>query len=582
MAEFVFNGICAEISFPAALEHSAQTSGERTLDTFRVSWTAEDVKAAEKPELILRWKKPIVHFQYQWYSACGNNRDFVADWSAPVQSKISSGCPLHCFFDGSGMNRYTVALSDCITLIQRSVGVHEESAQMAFCIAIPLDATGESLSYEVTLWRDETLCRWENAIRAVSGWWEEKHPPMAVPADAFLPMYSFWYSFHQDVHTDEVLAECARAKELGMNTVLLDDGWQTDNNLRGYAYCGDWEPVASKIPDMAALVEGVHALGMKLMLWYSVPFVGEYSKAIERFRGKTLNCRNNAYTFDPRYPEVREYLTSVYVKALKDWKLDGFKLDFIDSFRMTPETPLFREGMDYPVLEDAVHRLMTDVKNALCAVKPDILIEFRQSYIGPVMREFGNMLRVGDCPNSGITNRVGMVDLRLTSGGTAVHSDMMMWHPDEPVERAVQQILCGLFCTVQISVNLDRIPRSHVEAIRFWVEFMKEHSDLLQSAPIRAEAPQLLYPVVRTQRDGKSIVACYDANYIVDIPGTAQEVFLVNAGERPGLTVRSEAAGWHIERFDCAGKPVGSEDAAPAALCAVEVPVSGYVRMTRR
>ena len=179
---------------------------------------------------------------------------------------------------------------------------------------------------------------------------------------------------------------------------------------------------------------------MKLMLWYSVPFVGEYSKAIERFRGKTLSCHNNAYTFDPRYPEVREYLVSIYVKALKDWNLDGFKLDFIDSFRMAPSTPAYKDGMDYSVLEDAVRALMIEVRDALTAIKPEILIEFRQSYIGPVMREFGNMLRVGDCPNTTSTNRIGMVDLRLTSGDTAVHSDMLMWHSDDRVENAVMQI----------------------------------------------------------------------------------------------------------------------------------------------
>ena len=75
--------------------------------------------------------------------------------------------------------------------------------------------------------------------------------------------------------------------------------------------------------------------------------------------------------------------------------------------------------MDYAGLDQAVQRLMVDVMRELRAIKSDILIEFRQRYIGPAMREFGNMFRVGDCPENASTNRVGVVDLRLTSGHTA-------------------------------------------------------------------------------------------------------------------------------------------------------------------
>lgn len=39
---------------------------------------------------------------------------------------------------------------------------------------------------------------------------------------------------------------------------------------------------------------------------------------------------------DPRYPEVREFLIGIYEKALLDWDLDGFKLDFVDEFVVTP------------------------------------------------------------------------------------------------------------------------------------------------------------------------------------------------------------------------------------------------------
>ena len=206
---------------------------------------------------------------------------------------------------------------------------------------------------------------------------------------------------------------------------------------------------------MAAHVARVHQLGLKYILWYSVPFVGKYSRAAKRFEGMTISYIDQlgAYTLDPRYPQVREYLIGIYTEALKKWDLDGFKLDFIDSFNRFEDTLDYREGMDYAGLDQAVQRLMVDVMRELRAIKSDILIEFRQSYIGPAMREFGNMFRVGDCPENASTNRVGVVDLRLTSGHTAVHSDMLVWNENERLEAAVRQMQNVLFGTLQLSAG---------------------------------------------------------------------------------------------------------------------------------
>lgn len=65
-------------------------------------------------------------------------------------------------------------------------------------------------------------------------------------------------------------------------------------------------------------------------------------------------------------------------------------------FRQSVE---FKAGMDTISVYDAIDRLMKDALAALRKLKPDILIEFRQNYIGPLMRTYGNMLRSTDCPN---------------------------------------------------------------------------------------------------------------------------------------------------------------------------------------
>ncbi len=111
-----------------------------------------------------------------------------------------------------------------------------------------------------------------------------------------------------------------------------------------------------------------------------------------------------------------EYLISTYENAVKEWDLDGFKLDFIDSFRQPgTENPDAAPGRDFVSVPDAVDRLMTDIKSRLIALKPNICIEFRQAYIGPLMHKYGNMFRAADCANDTLANKVRTIDLRLTS-----------------------------------------------------------------------------------------------------------------------------------------------------------------------
>ena len=155
--------------------------------------------------------------------------------------------------------------------------------------------------------------------------------PAEVPDFAKDAMYSSWYSFHQDLTDKSIEKECEGAKKCGFKSIIVDDGWQTDVVGEGYSACGDWEVAQSKIPDMAEHVKRVHDIGLKYILWFSIPFVGYKSKNWDKFKNKILYKidRLSAGILDPRYPDVREFLIKTYENALKNYDLDGFKLDFI-------------------------------------------------------------------------------------------------------------------------------------------------------------------------------------------------------------------------------------------------------------
>ena len=391
---------------------------------------------------------------------------------------------------------------------------------------------------------------------------------------------------HQGVHDTEILTQCTRAKIHGMDTVIIDDGWQTDDTNRGFGFCGDWKVAAAKIPDMIQLTTQLHQLGMKVMLWFSTAYLGVYFQQYAAFQDKVLNPDSpqlNAYVLAPRYPEVRTFLINTLTNALRNWHLDGLKLDFIDEFHMRPDTPIYAQGMDIPLLEQAVHTLMIDVMKALRSIQLDVLIEFRQRYIGPCMREYGNIFRVSDCPNVTITNRVDTVDLRLTSGSTAVHTDMLMWNPGDSVENAVCQLLNGIFATKQVSVRLERINARQLQALTFRLDFMRQEKELLQKAPLYADAPQLLYPLVRTKKERRAVIAVYAQAHVVTLDEDCREVLLLNANRGTSLTLRGTSfLVWQADICDCTSdlrqtlRLTTTKD-----LLSLTVPPCGMLHLTR-
>lgn len=550
--------------------------------TFKLTWTEENAK--NNDEFVFNWSVPMTGIMYGWHAKRRTNHYIDPNWCGPVSHMISNGAPLHSYYDGHGVNKYTVALSEAKMLTCIRNGVIEESGNLQLEIHLATQQYTNKFETELTLRIDERQIPKYQAIQDVSKWWEDIGiTPTDVPAAAKEPCYSFWYSYHQDINEKNVEEECKRAKELGFNVCIIDDGWQTDDNSRGYAYCGDWEPAPKKFPDMAAHVKRVHDIGMKYILWYSVPFVGFYSKSYEIFKDKFLrkNHREKEYVLDPRYKEVRDYLIEKYKKALTEWDLDGFKLDFIDCWDDRDENAPYNEKMDIPSLQDAVDVFMTSVISALKEIKPDILIEFRQSYVGPHMRRFGNMFRVGDCPYDYIENRMCSIDMRHFMGNSAVHSDMLMWHKDEPAENAALQIIGIIFAVMQYSARLDNISERTKKMSKFWLDFMKKKKDVLLEGELRSYDPHMSYTWAESVKGDESVVAVYAEDKCIK-PELRKTSYILN-GTSSGRVLCEITGSYGIEILNCCGEKVGEHGVRNAEneIAAINIPVGGMAVVSK-
>ncbi len=571
MIEFIFNRIHTQkgesymkigiLNFSTEKEKGYSVALKKTNKEKDIIEISVDISIKEKivpKEVTVAWDIDCIDMQSVWNPLCGALRNIQPAWRPNIiDSRVGSGAPIHSLVSASGKNRGLICVSDVKTPIRISTGVEEETSLIKCRVTfftIPVNAID---TYSAKIRIDLRNIPYYDAIYDAEKWWSADggYKSAKVPECAKVPLYSTWYSYHQKFTTDELLEQFKIAKEYGMDTVIVDDGWQTGDNNRGYAYCGDWEVYAPKVPDMKKFVDETHKLDMKYIMWYSIPFVGKHSKAFDEFKDMFLDDPKKDWCcLDPRFKKVREFLKDKYVNAAKDWGLDGFKLDFIDSMCLTEYSHFNKPGMDCQSLEDGIEKLLKSIMQELKKINKDIAIEFRQKYFGPVMKKYGNMLRVYDCPNDIMKNRMGVIDLRLMSGSTAIHSDMLMWNQNDTVENAARQIINILFSVPQISVDLKKMKEEHLQMIKFYLNFWKENRDTILNGKVIPYNPEACYTKAAAVTDKCEIVCAYSSNSYT-LNANPDKLVMINGTGLKEMYLDSEVStGAHkYEIYDCMG-----------------------------
>ena len=220
--------------------------------------------------LKVEFTTPQLDAHHLWHTNRSNRTILPPDWSGKYSSALAQTIPLYSFINNNNHNRLTIATSEAKRRVNAKVGLREEGAVLYGALTFFTEAEAPISHYKTTILLDKRDIFWADAIREGVAWIESLNDfkVCRVPEAAFEPLYSTWYQFHQQITDTEIEAECREAVKLGMKTIIVDDGWQTADNNRGYAYCGDWKVAPVRIKDMAAHVKRVQDMGMKYMLWY--------------------------------------------------------------------------------------------------------------------------------------------------------------------------------------------------------------------------------------------------------------------------------------------------------------------------
>lgn len=165
----------------------------------------------------------------------------------------------------------------------------------------------------------------------------EKHfrPSGTIPDSLLfsMPQYNTWIELMYNQNQTDVLKYANDIIKYGFpkGVLMIDDNWQK--------YYGNFDFKPDKFPDPVGMVNKLHAMGFKVMVWIS-PFVSPDSPEFRELEAKGYLLKDkwggsamvrwwNGYSacYDLTNPAAFTYFVNKLKAMQKDYKIDGFKLD---------------------------------------------------------------------------------------------------------------------------------------------------------------------------------------------------------------------------------------------------------------
>ena len=163
----------------------------------------------------------------------------------------------------------------------------------------------------------------ENVCR---GQYRRAHRPVLINS---------WEATYFDIRADRILDLARRAKSLGVELFVLDDGWfrgRKDDN----AGLGDWVVNEEKLPEgLGSLIRGVRDLGLLFGIWVEPEMVNEDSDLYRAHPDWALAVPDrpptrgrNQLVLDLSRTEVQDFVIDAVSRLLEQYDISYIKWDF--------------------------------------------------------------------------------------------------------------------------------------------------------------------------------------------------------------------------------------------------------------
>ena len=143
-----------------------------------------------------------------------------------------------------------------------------------------------------------------------------------------------WEATYFRFDEQKILEIAEKAKKLGVELFVLDDGWFGKRNS-SRSSLGDWYSDREKLPDgVEGLSKKIEAMGLKFGLWFEPEMVNRVSRLYEehedwviRTPGRPMSHGRSQYVLDFSNPEVVDYIFQAMRKILENSKISYIKWD---------------------------------------------------------------------------------------------------------------------------------------------------------------------------------------------------------------------------------------------------------------
>ncbi len=163
----------------------------------------------------------------------------------------------------------------------------------------------------------------QNLIR---GKWKTEKRPLLINS---------WEAAYFDFDTDKLVRFASHAKELGIEMLVMDDGWFGVRNCDDCSL-GDWYVNEKKLPGgLSKLIEQINALDMKFGIWFEPEMISPDSDLYRahpdwclHVPSRDKSIARKQYVLDMSRQDVRDNIFEQMYAVLSQNKIDYVKWDF--------------------------------------------------------------------------------------------------------------------------------------------------------------------------------------------------------------------------------------------------------------
>ena len=203
------------------------------------------------------------------------------------------------------------------------------------------------------------------------GKWKNEKRPLLI---------NNWEATGMDFDGEKIFSFAKKAKELGMEMLVMDDGWFGDRNS-DRSSLGDWQVNEEKLGGtLTQLIERINGIGMKFGIWYEPEMISRDSNLYRAHPEWCLHVPNREksigryqYVLDYSRQDVRDYIFGEMYKVLSVNNVDYLKWDFNRNLSEVGSALLPPERQ-----KEVFHRFVLgtyEVMERLNKAFPDMLIE---------------------------------------------------------------------------------------------------------------------------------------------------------------------------------------------------------------